>query len=51
MNNASCFFSNTKNKNIENAIENATHNKSINSASGGVFLDFIINLYPLIHQF
>lgn len=51
MNNASCFSSNTKNKNIENAIENATHSKSISSASGGVFLDFIINLYRLICQF
>ena len=51
MNIANISSPNTKNKNIENAIENATHNKSINSASGGVFLDFIINLYPLIHQF
>ena len=45
MNNANCFFPNTKNKNIENIIENATHNKSISSGSGGVFFDFIINLY------
>ena len=48
MNNANCFSSNTRNKNIENTIENATHNKSISSAIGGVLLDFIINLYCLI---
>jgi len=42
MNNASISSSNTKNKNTENPIENATHINSINSDKGGVNLDFII---------
>mgnify|MGYP005642986363 FL=1 len=42
MNIANISSPNTKNKNTENPIENATHNKSISSASGGGFLDFII---------
>ena len=42
MNNANIFSPNTKNKNTENPIENATHINSINSDKGGVNLDFII---------
>ena len=46
MNNANISSSNTKNKNTENAIENATHINKINSDKGGVNLDFIIIQYP-----
>ena len=42
MNNANISSPNTKNKNIENKIEKATHINKINSDKGGVNLDFII---------
>ena len=46
MNNANISSHNTKNKNIENKIEKATHINKINSDKGGVNLDFIIIQYP-----
>jgi len=42
MNNANISSPNTKNKNIENAIENITHINKINSDKGILFLIIFI---------
>ena len=49
MNNANISSSNTKNKNIENPIENATHINKINSAKGILF--FIVFIQKLFGIF